>query len=554
MSSNRNKNKKKNTTESKKFSDTSTRNRVADNDMDECDKLIEQLDEMEKKGELQPRQDMSSRVKNLIQSDKEAIRKMQQEMQQLEDDLDYLDDEKYDDEIGKASDISENKNINKNGIKKDDIEKNDIEKSDVKKREVQKQDKDAKNENSEGRRTADKDSIELSAADEENREEVSGSNAAGRVVSNKKNRNRKKGKNNKNKADISKTAVVEETHNEEQSDSKPKVQEGVETDSSKMKDGNKEIDNVKEKREVKLDFFDNMDEKDGEHYSSIRKQAPNRLRGNPVSNKSLKDIFTGSIKNMLVGSAIVILLIVLFVALALDSGKTKEDKKAVDKKAFLEIDTQPMIELIDGYYAALKGDSTDDIRAYFFNGEQFTDEEIKNITSEQNFFTEFISSDFLSEPFTNTECHVQQGLSNKEYIAYMKFRFTIKDCTEPATGVFEWYLIDVSDNDTPEYKIKVNSESSEAYRYCIKMKNCSNVKELFDEVNNELVESCSKDEVFRRIILKMFQDSNGKDLEIQDEQLSKIVDKIRKIEESESNTGKDTDMDDSTTQPIENAS
>lgn len=61
---------------------------IIDSDTEECEKILEQLDEMERKN------NMSSRVKSLIREDKEAIKKMNESIRNKEDDeLDYLDDE-----------------------------------------------------------------------------------------------------------------------------------------------------------------------------------------------------------------------------------------------------------------------------------------------------------------------------------------------------------------------------------------------------------------------------------------------------------------------------
>ena len=45
---------------------------IIDNDTEECEKILERLDEIEKK------QNMSSKVKSLIKEDKEAIQKMKE--------------------------------------------------------------------------------------------------------------------------------------------------------------------------------------------------------------------------------------------------------------------------------------------------------------------------------------------------------------------------------------------------------------------------------------------------------------------------------------------
>lgn len=87
------KKKKRNNAENKRVKSTKNRvdiekKNIIDSDTEECEKILEQLDEMERKN------NMSSRVKSLIREDKEAIKKMNESIINKEDDeLDYLDDE-----------------------------------------------------------------------------------------------------------------------------------------------------------------------------------------------------------------------------------------------------------------------------------------------------------------------------------------------------------------------------------------------------------------------------------------------------------------------------
>lgn len=63
-----------------------------DNDTEECDKLLEQLDKMKKN---ENSISISSKARNLIKEDKEAIRVMNEKLNKIDkDELDYLDDEK----------------------------------------------------------------------------------------------------------------------------------------------------------------------------------------------------------------------------------------------------------------------------------------------------------------------------------------------------------------------------------------------------------------------------------------------------------------------------
>lgn len=107
---------------------------IIDNDTEECEKILERLDEIEKK------QNMSLKVKSLIKEDKEAIRKMNENIKKIEEDeLDYLDDE-VDVDIENDEDnknfIAEDKVEEKEDLSKkpeskdDDSEKSDAEASD----------------------------------------------------------------------------------------------------------------------------------------------------------------------------------------------------------------------------------------------------------------------------------------------------------------------------------------------------------------------------------------------------------------------------------------
>ena len=67
-----------------------------DRDTEECDNIIEQLDQFESEGQIS----MSSKVKNLINRDKEAKRLMNEKIKEMEnDELDYLSDETLMDDI-----------------------------------------------------------------------------------------------------------------------------------------------------------------------------------------------------------------------------------------------------------------------------------------------------------------------------------------------------------------------------------------------------------------------------------------------------------------------
>lgn len=100
-----------------------------DSDMEECDKLINQLDEMEKNSESS----ISSKARNLIQMDKEDIRQTNEKLKQMNnDELDYLDDEKPETEkeqvISDDNDDDESKMDFMSNLNKDD--KPDVDKVD----------------------------------------------------------------------------------------------------------------------------------------------------------------------------------------------------------------------------------------------------------------------------------------------------------------------------------------------------------------------------------------------------------------------------------------
>lgn len=80
-----------------------------DNDTEECDKLLEQLDKME---ENDNSMSISSKARNLIKKDKEAIREMNEKLNNTDnDELDYLDDEKEESIEGKmVSDDNQDNN------------------------------------------------------------------------------------------------------------------------------------------------------------------------------------------------------------------------------------------------------------------------------------------------------------------------------------------------------------------------------------------------------------------------------------------------------------
>lgn len=439
MSSNKNRDNKKNYTKKNNRNDNanSDREKQTDEDLEECDKILEQLDKME-----QGKADISSKVKNLIKSDKEAIKKMQEEIANMDEDLDYLDDEKIED----IPEDNDRKTENKKNTKRENINKN------------------KENINSEKR---------------DNR---------------KKDGGRKAGKKNV----------------------------GVNADEiSKQESENDDSDSGEE--DVKLDFFANLEQEDKKE--RIRKKQPNRLHGSSELSEGIKNIFLSNRKYFYIGTAIAVLFIVLIVALALDSGNAEKGSKKGINTEFLKMDTTPMIDAINSYYAALSGDDVSQVRSYLMDNETVTDEEIARKSEEIKVYAELISSSFLI-----TDCYVQQGLKDNEYIAYMKFQIQIKSIETPAVGIFTCYFVDNSEDGKADYKIgiNVNDKTTDVYKHMVKMRNCSNVIKLFEDVDKELEEACSKDENLRA-----------------------VVEALENPEQE--NTDEEQPVDDSTTAPMENA-
>lgn len=442
MSSNRNKDNKKNYAKNNNRNDNvnSDREKQTDGDLEECDKILEQLDKME-----QGKEDISSKVKNLIKSDKEAIKKMQEEIAKMDEDLDYLDDERAED----ITEYNDRKAEDKKNTKRENINK----------------DKNKENINSEKRDNGKKD--------------------GGRKVSKK---------------------------NTGESDN------GICKDES----GNNDADSAEE--DVKLDFFANLEREDKKENNRIRKKQPNRLHDSSNLSGGIKNIVLSNRKYFYIGTAIAVLFVVLIVALALDSGNTEKGSKKGINTEFLKMDTAPMIDAINNYYAALAGDDVNQVRSFLMDNETVTDEEIARKSEEIKVYAELISSSFLI-----TDCYVQQGLKDNEYIAYMKFQLQIKSIETPAVGIFTCYFVDNSEDGKADYKIgiNVNDKTTDVYKHMVKMRNCSNVIKLFEDVDKELEEACSKDENLRA-----------------------VVEALENPEQE--NTDAEQPVDDSTTAPMEN--
>lgn len=369
---------------------------IIDNDTEECEKILERLDEIEKK------QNMSSKVKSLIKEDKEAIRKMNENIKKIEEDeLDYLDDE-VDVDI-------ENDEDNKNSIAEDKVEE---------------------------------------------------------------------------KEDLSK---------------KPESKD----DDSEKSDAEASDDSREE--EANLDFFANLNREDNISNERIRKKAPKRLAND--ANKlsfmdKLKLAARNNTKNFAIGTAIAFLFIVLVIALAVDAGNKdkNDDSNAASKISgeFIEVDTTPFIDVINNYYAALESGDINVVRSLIADSDDITDDEIKTKCDEAKAYAELVGSSFMV-----TDCYIQKGMKDKEYIVYYKFQVTIKSIKTPTVGLFTSYIVDeAAEASKVDYKVcvGVNDKSSDIYKYILKMSSCKNVTDLFNKVDKELEEACEKDSDLKAIV------------------------------------------------------
>lgn len=369
---------------------------IIDNDTEECEKILERLDEIEKK------QNMSSKVKSLIKEDKEAIRKMNENIKKIEEDeLDYLDDE-VDVDI-------ENDEDNKNSIVEDKVEE---------------------------------------------------------------------------KEDLSKKPESKDDDSEK-------------SDAEASDDGREE--------EANLDFFANLNREDNISNERIRKKAPKRLAND--ANKlsfmdKLKLAARNNTKNFAIGTAIAFLFIVLVIALAVDAGNKdkNDDVNAATKLSgeFIEVDTTPFIDVINNYYAALESGDINVVRSLIADSDDITDDEIKTKCNEAKAYAELVGSSFMV-----TDCYIQKGMKDKEYIVYYKFQVTIKSIKTPTVGLFTSYIVDeAAEASKVDYKVcvGVNDKSSDIYKYILKMSSCKNVTDIFNKVDKELEEACEKDSDLKAIV------------------------------------------------------
>lgn len=250
-----------------------------------------------------------------------------------------------------------------------------------------------------------------------------------------------------------------------------------------------------DENEPEMDFIASLNKEDDK--VNIRKREPKRLKnldGSTLVGK-IKILANENRKNFIVGTSVAMLLIIMFIALIVDS-KNGNDS-STDAK-FIKMDTKPMMEVVNNYYASLVEGDTQKVRTFLVDSKDLTDDAINEKCNEAKTYSELIS-----DSFTITDCNVQKGLKNKEYIAYMKFQIKIKSIDTPAVGIFTCYVVNTSkEKNKPVYKIstEVNDKKSEQYKYIIKMKNCKVVKDLFDKVDKELAQACEKDANLKSIV------------------------------------------------------
>ncbi len=490
-----------------------------DRDIEEADKIIAHLDELEKKKS----EEMSSKAKKLIADDKEAIKKMQEEAakvlaEELDDDLDYLDDEATPDFM---SEKEEKQPELEEDLRQPEQEEHSKEESDIEK--------------------------------ESQREKRSGK------------KNRKKKKKEKPEAE---TQEIEESklNQDEQEDELPINRSEAESEDAHQKEAgedeereaNSESEAVHEEQteddeelEVVLEEESEPEaesrektKKTAEHSTGLRKKNPNMLG---AQTKSLNS----QLKYYIAGSVAIVLLVIMFIALILDRGVKKPDEKKPDETFIQDnnVDTAQMTEVVNKFYEKLDAGDMDGAKKYLYNLESMNDVEI------QEMLNNIKNQVSLNKKLTGTSridfsgCYVQDGMSKDEYIVYMRFDMHITGVDTPAPGIYSFYIKDdtksseteekesTADTKTTEetkdeetsaeetkveettagetnlqettvsnvkhnYKIVLISEASdsEIKQYMDAMRKSSTVQELFNQVENEYEVACSTDEDLKKIV------------------------------------------------------
>ena len=434
-----NKGKNNNKTSGKSFTDK------PDRDFEEADKLLAQLEKMESE---KRKNDLSSKAKQVIQGDKEAIKKMEEQKAKNQ----------------KNEQTEKENNANKADNKTDSKTKED---RSGKENELTDKDKNEKNEKQVGK---DKNSKDNGQTDKDKSSKDSDET---RKVNKETGKDIIKEKNN-SKEDTDTDKSSKESDKEKKSDIVKQSKNGKESSTVKEDKNNKESSTVKEDKnnketkDYKNNKINNSNEKNSRKngnaksvnsYSvnnrnsskenvlqstKIRKKQPNKLHEKDDVN--IKKIFSNSRKYMIIGTTVVVLSIAMIVALALDRKKTDSKEDVVITKSaskFLDdVDTDEMIDTVNGYYQTLVEGDIERARTYLYDCDDITDEEIIKQSEEVKLYNDLIGSSFEI-----TDCYLQDGMQSKEYIAYMKFQIKIKSIETPAVGIFTYYLIDDIEND-----------------------------------------------------------------------------------------------------------
>ena len=262
------------------------------------------------------------------------------------------------------------------------------------------------------------------------------------------------------------------------------------------------IDKKESIEEANLDFFAELNKDDNKSVSNdrIRKRQPKRLEVNENADTMIEKIkkgFRNNTRNFAVGTAIAFLFLTLIILLIIDSSNKEKEDNVASSGQFIEIDSTPMVDAMNKYYDAMLNGEIDIVRSVLANDQEITDEEITEKCDEAKAY-----ADLVGTSFEITNCYVQKGIKENEYVAYMKFRIQIKSIDTPTTGIFASYLIDESKEGEPDYRvsIKVNDKTTDIYKYVLKMSSCKNVADLFETVDKELESACAEDEKLKEIV------------------------------------------------------
>ena len=446
-----NKGKNNNKTSGKSFTDK------PDRDFEEADKLLAQLEKMESE---ERKNDLSSKAKQVIQGDKEAIKKMEEQKAKNQ----------------KNEQTEKENNANKADNKTDSKTKED---RSGKENELTDKDKNEKNEKQVGKDKNSKDNGQTdkdkSSKDSDETRKVN--KETGKDIIKEKNNSKEDtdtDKSSKESDKEKKSDIVKQSKNGKESSTVKEDKNNKESSTVKEDKNNKESSTVKEDKnnketkDYKNNKINNSNEKNSRKngnaksvnsYSvnnrnsskenvlqstKIRKKQPNKLHEKDDVN--IKKIFSNSRKYMIIGTTVVVLSIAMIVALALDRKKTDSKEDVVITKSaskFLDdVDTDEMIDTVNGYYQTLVEGDIERARTYLYDCDDITDEEIIKQSEEVKLYNDLIGSSFEI-----TDCYLQDGMQSKEYIAYMKFQIKIKSIETPAVGIFTYYLIDDIEND-----------------------------------------------------------------------------------------------------------